>query len=119
MHNYIVYLENNHIFIELDRKKWLIDTGAPSSFGEVHTIELAGKDFSVPEDYMGLSASKLTEYIGVEYQGLIGVDILNNFDLAIDLGNNRLGISSEEINIDGENIPMDDFMDILTAYSGI
>ena len=112
MYEYSLSFEKEHLFMEINSLKWLIDTGAPSSFAQVNEIDLAGRSFSVSENYMGLTAGQLSEYIGTKCHGLIGVDILNQFDLLIDLNNYRLTVSIEEIKMDGNTIQMNDFMGI-------
>ncbi len=35
MYTYTLRFENKHLFVEVEGNTWLIDTGAPSSFGNV------------------------------------------------------------------------------------
>ena len=53
-------LDKGHLFLNLDGSLWLYDTGTPTSFGDSgQTLE--GKEFQPPSDYMGLSASTLSD----------------------------------------------------------
>lgn len=47
-------MNHDHYFLELDGGLWLMDTGAPQSFGCKPSLELAGESFDIQENYMGL-----------------------------------------------------------------
>jgi len=66
-----------HLFVSIDGNDWLIDTGAPSSFGDIQELEIAGKDFLLSNEFSGLTATKLTGHVDHTTVGLIGTDILN------------------------------------------
>lgn len=110
---------NGHLFLETDGNWWLFDTGAPSSFGS-DPIVFEGQEPAIPSSYMGLSAVQLSGFVGRPTSGIIGADILNNFDLLIDAQNGRLTLSKEEVTLEGEVLPVSDFMGIprITAKIG-
>lgn len=112
MQTYPLIFEKKHLFIEIEENKWLLDTGAPSSFGNVPSLHFAGKLFSIPRDYMGLNAETLTEYLNIECTGLLGADILNEFDHLFDIEKSTLSVSDEELGSDGECLPLTEFMGI-------
>ena len=112
MQRYPLRFEKKHLFIEIEENKWLLDTGAPSSFGNVSSLHFAGKSFSIPRDYMGLNTGTLTEYLNIECTGLLGVDILNEFDHLFDIEKSTLSVSDEELGSDGEYLPLTEFMGI-------
>jgi hypothetical protein len=88
---------HQHLFIEIDNRYWLIDTGSPSSFGDIDQITLYKLDFSIKRENRGLNAEKLSEMVGIKCAGLIGTDILNQFDLIFDLYQGKLLITLDEI----------------------
>lgn len=45
---------DDHLFVELDNRKFLVDTGAPSSFGAGESVTLASITFPLPAAQMGL-----------------------------------------------------------------
>lgn len=100
-------LENGHPFITLPEGTFLLDTGAPTSFGRVSPILLDGQSFGLPPNYMGLTAQVLSTYVGRETVGILGADILNQFDVLIDLPNSRVCFSSVPLECDGEILQMD------------
>lgn len=108
-----------HIFADFDGRDWLVDTGAPLSFGETSRITIDGVDFTLPESYAGLDATRLSAFIDHPIQGLVGVDVLNNFDTLFDVPASTLTITAEEIVVDGERIPLEDVMGIPVIEVGI
>jgi hypothetical protein len=67
---------DGHLFVEMEGNWWLFDTGAPTSFGNARNLTIAGKQFALSSSYMGLSATTLSQFVGVECLGLLGADIL-------------------------------------------
>ncbi len=112
MYEYPLIFKKGHFFIETGGQKWLIDPGAPSSFGQQSQIKFVNKEFLISENYMGLSADLLSSYINVECNGLLGVDVLNKYDMIFDLDNNKLKVSNNELLIDGDRLPLSEFMGI-------
>jgi hypothetical protein len=111
MHELPLRSEKCHLFVEINGDDWLLDTGAPTSFG-VTKILLGEFDFPVPESYMGLSADQLSGYVDHLTVGILGSDILNTFDLIIDLGSAKISLTREEASLEGEILRMTDFMAI-------
>jgi hypothetical protein len=100
-------LENEHPFATLPEGTYLVDTGAPTSFGRVSSLTLEGQSFDLVPDYMGLTAQVLSAYVGRETDGLLGADILNQFDMLIDLPHLRVCFSQEPLACVGEVLPLD------------
>ena len=78
-HNFEVW--NKHILIESNNSRLLIDTGSPYSFQKDGIIKIGKQDFNVPKDLMGLDSNYLTEKVGINISGLIGMDIMNHFSV--------------------------------------
>lgn len=112
-------LENGHPFITLPEGTFLLDTGAPTSFGRVSPIMLEGQSFSLPPSYMGLTAQVLSTYVGRETDGILGADILNQFDVLIDLPKSRVCFSSVPLECDGEIQPLDFCMGVPILESSV
>ena len=100
--------------MEIDHNDWLIDTGAPSSFGNVSCVTIAEKTFTVPNTYVNLTADSLSEHVGHKSVGLIGVDVLNEFNIIFDVKNNKIVFSKQEIALEGEVLH---FTDVISHFS--
>lgn len=103
---------NGHLFVEIEDKLWLLDTGAPSSFSEIADLVLAGKQFKLGKSYLGLSAAILSRSIGVQCAGLLGVDILQHFDHILDFPSRTLSVSTTVLEHSGQQL-------CLSAHLGI
>jgi hypothetical protein len=117
MNSLPIIFRDGHLFVELDGGLWLFDTGSPASFGDLDEITFDDERFQLGNDYMGLSASTLSQYIGVECLGLIGADILSHFDHLFDIPNGELTITTGHLKHAGTALPLSEFMGIpiLTA----
>ena len=109
---YPLHTISNHFFLEEHGRLWLLDTGAPQSFGSKSSLELAGLSFDVPDNYMGLSPDQLSEFVSVDCCGLLGADIWGSFDIVFDQPGNSILLTTEEQEIAGEEITLDDFSGI-------
>ena len=112
MQKLTLQLTDGHLFVSLDDELWLIDTGAPSGFGQKDSISLADRNFELGDNYLGMTAEVLSDHVGVPCVGLLGADVLGEFDHLFDLPNETLTLSSEELDHDGHRIPMELFMGI-------
>lgn len=109
-----------HIFVEVQEQLWLFDTGAPTSFGDAPRITIANTSIPLQDSYLGLTASQLTTFIGVECCGLLGADCLGLFDHVIDGIQGSITISKDELTYSGQCVPIHEFMGIpiVTAFIG-
>lgn len=103
-----------HLILEIDQGMWLLDTGAPESFGSIDKLEIDNQSYGIASDYMGFDNEKISEALGENIVGLIGGDILNNYDSYWDLSLNRISFSKESIEYEGNPIALDFFMGIPT-----
>ncbi len=103
---------NNLYCFTLDNHLCLIDTGSPASFGDFPSLQLDGIPIKIKDNYMALSASRLSGMVGESINALIGADILNNYEIIIDTISNTISFSSEKININDDAIDIEYFMDI-------
>lgn len=89
---------DNHMIVDLQEGRFLVDTGSPTSFSRNGCISFGGEVVDVSNSAMGmLDADTLSRYIGTRLDGLIGMDIL---------GRNRLTFVWDKIFVEhviGEN----------------
>lgn len=113
-------LTRGHLFVEVEGNLWLVDTGAPTSFGVTPSLAFAAEQFSLGRSLMSLTAETLSESVGVQCCGLLGADILGRFDHIINLGEGSLQVSAAELSHDGQCIPLDNWegIPIVTARIG-
>ncbi|CAF1182563.1 unnamed protein product [Adineta ricciae] len=77
----VQFLEG-HIIAKINKFKYIIDTGSPMSFGYGTTITIDQKQFPISRTGMGgTTIEALSSLSGLEFDGLIGMDILKNFDI--------------------------------------
>jgi hypothetical protein len=112
-----IVFRDGHLFVEIEGWLWLFDTGAPESFGQSNEIIVDGLRFLLNKGYMELSASTLSQFVGVECRGLIGADILGQFDHVIDIFTGTVTISTGDLKHPGKTFALSEFMGIpiLTA----
>jgi hypothetical protein len=91
---------------------WLLDTGAPTSFGNITSLVVENRSFRFPESYIGLTADILTEFVDHPTVGILGADILNEFDILFDAPKGQVSFSEASLVLDGDVINTDDFMGI-------
>jgi len=101
-----------HLFADLEGCDWVVDTGAPTSFGESSTIVIDERHFSIPGTYVGLNAMQLSGLLEHPTAGLLGVDVINEFDMLFDVAGGKLSVSVDELTLDGEMIDLGDLMGI-------
>ncbi len=72
--------ESGHLFVQVGGERWLIDTGAPGSFGRDGGFVFGGMRFDIATSQFGLDVAALSESVGVECAGLLGADVLGRFE---------------------------------------
>ena len=124
MHTLPLQLRDGHLFIDLGGdlggQLWLLDTGAPTSFGASRSLAIAGERFELDADYLGLTPESLSQFIGVPCVGLLGADVLGRFDHIFDTAAGKLTLSTAELSHTGQQVRLDDVMGIpiVTAQIG-
>lgn len=104
-----------HILIQTGGDRLLIDTGSPASFSASGSITLGTETISVPQSLMGVSPTYVTDKVGVHVQGMIGMDLIRRFSMAVDLeaGEVIFGVGTEGwTRVPSFNIPGSVVMDI-------
>ncbi|MDQ7006889.1 MAG: hypothetical protein Q9Q40_06620 [Acidobacteriota bacterium] len=103
---------NDHMFLEVEDGLWLLDTGAPTSFGASSTLAFAGEEFQLDNSYFGLTPDTLSGYVGMACAGLLGADVLGRFDFIFDIPGEQVVLSGQPLEHDGVAVPLDSFMGI-------
>lgn len=119
MQEYEMYCKQGHIIVKFDGRDWLLDTGGPTSFGSTPALVVAGRKFDIPGHYMGLTAAKLSEYVGHTISGLVGADVLKNFDILIDSVTERVSFTDMQMELSGEILKLKFFMGIPVIEASI
>ncbi|HLS48272.1 MAG TPA: hypothetical protein VK012_07110 [Gemmatimonadales bacterium] len=109
---YHIQFRDGHLFLDLDGRLWLVDTGAPTSFGAGAAPEILGQSFEVGSGYGGLDAAELSRLVGVECAGLLGADVLNEHDFIFDPVAGTATLSRNELAHAGTALPLEEFMGI-------
>jgi hypothetical protein len=112
MISYNLILKKNLLFLEKNSELWFIDTGLSESFSTKSEIKIGDYLFPLTNNSLGLTAQALSECVGFKVEGLIGADILNNFDHIFDLNRNKMYLSKELLYMDGDAVKLKFFMGI-------
>lgn len=108
VYTYPYDMVDGHIIVTSDDGKvCLIDTGSPFSVGSSGHVLLAGARHTLTPSLRGKAAHELTGQIGVRVDVLVGADILNRYDMSIDPERQVLEFSDEDINVEGEAVPVE------------
>ena len=112
IHDLPLQILNGHVFVRIGEALWLLDTGAPNSFGLTRSLVLGNEVFNLNTNYLGLTANTLSQYVGITCSGLIGMDILSRFDCLFDAISVKFTFAAGEIIRSSQNIGLDVFMGI-------
>lgn len=112
MNTFPLHFREGHLFVELGGEFFLLDTGAPTSFGTSTSLSLAGEQFRLQTSYLGLTAATLSRFVGVQCMGLLGGDVLGRLDLILDVPHGTITISTAELSHSGQTVRLDEFMGI-------
>ena len=111
MTDYPLHLREGHLYLEAEGVLWLLDTGAPLSFGRSGPV-IAGRRFEVGVTSAGLDASSLSAMVNVECEGLLGADVLAELDWILDLRGGAARASAGELVHAGTSVSLENFMGI-------
>jgi len=114
-----LHFRTGHLFIEISEGLWLFDTGSPKSFGSVPALTLEGVEFELSDNYMGMTVETLSGFVSVECAGLLGADVLENFDFLMDTLTGNVRLSRDEFDFIGNSVTLDEFMGIPIVTTGI
>jgi hypothetical protein len=112
-------MRSGHLMVPGAGGWWILDTGAPASFGTARQLRLADRTFPVMEGYAGLNADVLSGLVGEPVAGLIGMDILGGLDIVIDVPKGELIMSSQSVELAGDEVHLTEFLGIPVLQVGI
>ena len=110
MTHYPLAMKDGYLIATLDDHDWLLDTGSPVSFGDVPRLFIEGQEVPVVPNGLGLNAQELSRHLGYSVSGLLGVDLLNQFDLRFDLPQGKVGFSLESLDAVGHDLDVEFWM---------
>lgn len=94
-------VHEGHVLIEVDGRRYLVDTGSPWSLGRA-PVRLAGREFAMQAaDLMGHTSEALAEMVGTPFDGLLGTDILGELDFEVSLRDGTLTLSEALLEMPG------------------
>ena len=109
---YPLVFRNNHLYVEIEGALWVFDTGADSTFGD-RAISLLGQAEEIPTRYAGqFSAADISGFLMESVAGIIGADMINQYDHIIDLQSNQLTVSDGDLTSAGFLQPLEFFMGV-------
>ena len=112
MTQFQIQLYKGHPIINDGENRILIDTGAPSTIHSSDSLNFCSDIFGCSTNYMGLTVSKISDMLGTEITTLLGADILIEYKIFLDYRNQVIEFSKQEIDIDGTQVDISNFMGI-------
>lgn len=98
--------EQEHLFLLIGGRRFVLDTGSPMSFGEGGPVTCAGISVPVPTSLMGLTAETLSRFLGGGVDGLLGNDFIARFDWHFDLSSGTAIASVEQLKMKGSEVAL-------------
>ncbi len=89
-----IKLINEHIIIE-GEQTLLLDTGSPASFHAAGSIRWGGDDIPVFTSVSSVSKEYIHANVGVNVDGLVGMDIIHRYSVVISLRDNMLLVDDD------------------------
>lgn len=101
--NLPLVFKRQHLFIQTTAGLWVYDTGSPVTIGETGFNPLNSNAVKAR------SMSDISEFLGIKVVGLIGTDVVNDYDHLIDLRPERmcLEFSETELTCEGYEQSLD------------
>ena len=118
VYSFALRTEKNHLFVDIKGTNWLLDTGAPSSFG-TNNLLIGENSFPIPSSYLGMAAEQLSAFVNYPTAGILGTDILNKFDIFIDTRREKISFSNSELPLEGETLVITSIMGVPTIDASI
>lgn len=81
---YELIFRSQHMLIENESRTMLVDTGSPQSIHKDGEITIDSTIFHVDKQLMTVDPAYLSKKVGEEISGLIGMDILSNYEVWFD-----------------------------------
>ena len=94
MQTFKILNENNHIILNVNGMRVLVDTGSPTSIASA-PFSFMGKEYELPKSIMGIDTSKISSMSGFKIDVLLGNDILSKYEIRIRLAESAFDIGDE------------------------
>lgn len=107
-----IELVNGHIIVTIDGQRALLDTGSPTSIGRTHRLALLDQDYELEDEFLGIDIDGLVELSGVDFDALLGADILQEMVFTLDVRAKEMRVSLEDMEYTGESVPLSSILDI-------
>ncbi len=95
-----IKLVNDHLIITENGQNILVDTGSPKSFHPSGTIVLGENPIPVQTNYAGVTPEYLSEKVGCEIHGMLGMDIIGSIPILFDLKNGQMVLDDNAVYTD-------------------
>ncbi len=106
---------NEHMFAFLGEDLFLLDTGSPTTFSSVRPLTIDGRRFPVDESFSGVRPQDVSDLVGLQVSGLLGVDVLNEFDIIMDIPGGTIAFSTQPLDFGGEVVDLKMVMNLPTV----
>lgn len=99
--DFTITFKRQHLFLLHEGRYWIVDTGCPISFGNAALDPISHKPLKRFNVFFekSVDAEMISGYVGLQVEGLIGCDILNQFDVLIDLRPSAMKMSVSEVEL--------------------
>ncbi|MBF2756020.1 MAG: hypothetical protein ISN29_12320 [Gammaproteobacteria bacterium AqS3] len=98
--NFACEWAQGHIVLVDGDRRLLIDTGSPISIAETEEFEFAGETHPAHTDFLGMTIAQLSRQIGTDLNALVGTDVLQYWEVLIDMSAGRIGLDRQPIDLD-------------------
>lgn len=110
--DYRLEMVNGHLITDIEEQSILIDTGSPISIGKEEKFYFSNNFHRLSSEFMGVSMDYLEKMVGTDIDILLGMDILKNQCLTINLPQKRVHFSQTPMLQTRHNVPMETFMGV-------
>lgn len=102
-----------HLVIRVERFKDVLDTGSPVSIGGIPKFLFMGEMYPLLKDFLGVDVQTVSQQIGKSVDALLGMDVLKNYHILINLEQDQAIFSLGRIDeIQGQVIQMETIMGV-------
>jgi len=93
MQTFQAKFQDGLILATINGQHWIVDTGAPVSFSERSELTLDGTRFEIASSYIGMSLRDVCDQLGLKADGILGMDVLSQFDVRFDMPRSEISLS--------------------------